>query len=112
LTTVKVSGNDITFKDLTIENNAAPLGQAVALHTEGECSHFVNIGMVVVGDNRIFGAFAYQLNVLDPRGNYQLLFIRVSGNDITFKDLTIENNAAPLGQAVALHTEGDRLMPR
>jgi len=32
--------------------------------------------MVVVGDNRIFGAFAYQLNVLDPRGNYQLLFIR------------------------------------
>ena len=27
--TVKVSGNDITFKDLTIENNAASLGQAV-----------------------------------------------------------------------------------
>ena len=32
--TVKVEGNDITFKNLTVENNAAPLGQAVALHTD------------------------------------------------------------------------------
>ncbi|MDR0891880.1 MAG: pectin esterase, partial [Mediterranea sp.] len=29
--TVKVEGSDITFKDLTIENNAPQLGQAVAL---------------------------------------------------------------------------------
>ena len=27
--TVKVEGNDITFKDLTIENNAAPLSRRV-----------------------------------------------------------------------------------
>ncbi len=40
--TVKVEGNRITFRNLTIENNAAQLGQAVALHTEGDCLVFVN----------------------------------------------------------------------
>lgn len=43
-------------------------------------------------------------------GTFRTYTVKVEGNDITFKDLTIENNAAPLGQAVALHTEGDRLM--
>jgi pectin methylesterase-like acyl-CoA thioesterase len=33
----------------------------------------------------------------------------VCGSDITLKNITIENNSARLGQAVALHTEGDRL---
>lgn len=40
--TVRVDGSDITFKNLTIENNAPKLGQAVALHTEGDRLHFVN----------------------------------------------------------------------
>ena len=40
--TVKVEGNDITFKNITIENNAARLGQAVALHTEGDHLVFIN----------------------------------------------------------------------
>lgn len=40
--TVKVEGNHITFRNLTIENNAAQLGQAVALHTEGDCLKFIN----------------------------------------------------------------------
>ena len=43
-------------------------------------------------------------------GTFRTYTVKVEGNDITFKNLTIENNAAPLGQAVALHTEGDRLM--
>ena len=47
---------------------------------------------------------------IDKMGTFRTYTIRVDGNDITFKDLTIENNAAPLGQAVALHTEGDKLM--
>jgi pectin methylesterase-like acyl-CoA thioesterase len=34
----------------------------------------------------------------------------VDANDITFKNITIENNAARLGQAVAVHTQGDRLV--
>ena len=40
--TVRVDANDITFKNITIENNAAKLGQAVALHTIGDRLHFVN----------------------------------------------------------------------
>jgi pectin methylesterase-like acyl-CoA thioesterase len=40
--TLKIEGNDITVKNITIENNSARLGQAVALHTEGDCLRFVN----------------------------------------------------------------------
>jgi pectin methylesterase-like acyl-CoA thioesterase len=40
--TVRVDANHITFKNLTIENNAARLGQAVALHTQGDCLKFIN----------------------------------------------------------------------
>lgn len=47
---------------------------------------------------------------IDKMGTFRTHTVKVEGNDITFKDLTVENNAAPLGQAVALHTEGDRLM--
>ena len=38
---IKVEGSMITFKNLTIENNAARLGQAVALHTEGDMLTFI-----------------------------------------------------------------------
>ena len=40
--TVKVEGSDITFRNITIENNAPRMGQAVALHTEGDRLKFVN----------------------------------------------------------------------
>lgn len=40
--TVKVEGCDITFRNITIENNAPRKGQAVALHTEGDRLRFVN----------------------------------------------------------------------
>ncbi|MDR2916587.1 MAG: pectin esterase [Tannerella sp.] len=36
----------------------------------------------------------------------------IQGNGITFENLTIENAAAPLGQAVAAHIEGDRIVFR
>lgn len=42
-------------------------------------------------------------------GTFRTYTVRVDGNDITFRNITIENNAARLGQAVALHTHGDRL---
>lgn len=42
-------------------------------------------------------------------GTFRTYTVRVDGSDITFKNITIENNAARLGQAVALHTTGDRL---
>ena len=40
--TLKVNGNNLVFRNLTIENNAPQLGQAVALHTEGDCVKFIN----------------------------------------------------------------------
>ena len=43
-------------------------------------------------------------------GTFRTYTVKVEGNGITFTNLTIENNAARLGQAVALHTEGDRLL--
>lgn len=42
-------------------------------------------------------------------GTFRTYTIKVEGSKITFRNITIENNSARLGQAVALHTEGDKL---
>ncbi len=42
-------------------------------------------------------------------GTFRTYTLKIQGSRITLKNITIENNAARLGQAVALHTEGDRL---
>ena len=47
---------------------------------------------------------------INKMGTFRTYTLKVEGSSITFKNLTIENNAARLGQAVALHTEGDRLV--
>lgn len=44
-----------------------------------------------------------------PMGTFRTYTLKIEGNDITLKNITVENNAAKLGQAVCLHTEGDRL---
>lgn len=44
-----------------------------------------------------------------PMGTFRTYTLKIEGNDMTLKNITIENNSARLGQAVALHTEGDRL---
>lgn len=67
--TVKVEGNDITFKNITIENNAAKLGQAVAIHTEGDRIVFVNCRLL---------------------GNQDTVYTGVSGTRIYFDDCYIE----------------------
>lgn len=40
--TFKVEGNNITFRNLTIENAAGHVGQAVAMHTIGDRISFIN----------------------------------------------------------------------
>ena len=45
-----------------------------------------------------------------PMGTFRTYTLKVQGSYITLKDITIENNAAKLGQAVALHTEGDHIL--
>ncbi len=45
-------------------------------------------------------------------GTFITYTLKICGNDITMENLTIENSAAQLGQAVALHVEGDRIVFR
>lgn len=40
--TCKVEGNNVTFRNITIENAAGPVGQAVAMHTIGDRISFIN----------------------------------------------------------------------
>ena len=44
-----------------------------------------------------------------PMGTFRTYTLKVQGSNITLKNITIENNAAKLGQAVSLHLEGDRI---
>ncbi len=46
----------------------------------------------------------------DNMGTFETYTLQVLGSDLTFKNLTIQNTAGPVGQAVALHAEGDRLV--
>jgi pectinesterase len=46
---------------------------------------------------------------INKMGTFRTYTLKIEGNDITLKNITIENNSARLGQAVALHTEGDRI---
>jgi len=46
---------------------------------------------------------------INKMGTFRTYTLKVEASNITFKNLTIENNAPRMGQAVALHTEGDRL---
>jgi len=43
-------------------------------------------------------------------GTFKTFTLKICGNDIRLENLTVENSAAQLGQAVALHVEGDRIM--
>jgi pectinesterase len=47
---------------------------------------------------------------INKMGTFRTYTLKIEANDITIKNLTIENNSPRLGQAVALHTEGDRLV--
>ena len=67
--TVKIQGQNITVKNITIENNAARLGQAVALHTEGDRLTFVNCRFL---------------------GNQDTVYTGVAGTRLYFKDCYIE----------------------
>ena len=46
---------------------------------------------------------------INKMGTFRTYTLKIEANRITLKNLTVENNSARLGQAVALHTEGDQL---
>ena len=64
----------------------------------------------IIGEDRDKTIITYDDHAnINKMGTFRTYTVKVEGSDITFKNLTIENNAAQLGQVVALHTEGDRL---
>ena len=64
----------------------------------------------IIGEDRDKTIITYDDHAnINKMGTFRTYTVKVEGSDITFKNLTIENNAAQLGQAGALHTEGDRL---
>jgi pectinesterase len=67
--TVKVEGNDITFKNITLSNDSGRKGQAVALHTEGDRLKFINCRIL---------------------GNQDTVYTGVAGTRLYFEDCYIE----------------------
>lgn len=67
--TLKIEGSDITIKNLTVENNAPQLGQAVALHTEGDRITLVNCRLL---------------------GNQDTVYTGVAGTRVVFNKCHIE----------------------
>lgn len=64
----------------------------------------------IVGEDRDNTIITYDDHAnIDKMGTFRTYTVKVEGNGITFKNITIENNAPQMGQAVSLHTEGDRL---
>ena len=45
---------------------------------------------------------------INKMGTFKTYTFKICGNDIRLENLTVENSAAQMGQAVALHVEGDR----
>jgi pectinesterase len=49
---------------------------------------------------------------INKMGTFRSYTFIIRGNDVTLENLTVENSSLPLGQAVALHVEGDRIVFR
>ena len=48
--------------------------------------------------------------LINNMGTFMTYTMQIRGDDITLENITIENNAPMVAQAVALHTEGDRII--
>lgn len=72
-----------------------------------------NTQIKLIGEDRNNTIINYDDHAnINKMGTFKTYTFLLSGNDITMENLTIENSAAPLGQAVALHIEGDRVIFR
>jgi len=64
----------------------------------------------IVGEDRDRTIINYDDHAnINKMGTFKTFTLKISGNDILMENLTVENSAAQLGQAVALHVEGDRI---
>lgn len=69
--------------------------------------------VVFIGENRDKTIINYDDHAnINGMGTFKTFTVKVQGKDILFENLTIENSAEQLGQAVAVHIEGDRVVFR
>lgn len=74
-------------------------------------THVCNVRLV--GENRDKTVITYDDHAnINRMGTFRTYTFLIRGNDITLENLTVENSAPQLGQAVALHVEGDRIVFR
>ena len=67
----------------------------------------------IIGESRDKTIITYDDHAnINKMGTFHTYTFLIQGNDITIENLTVENSAEPLGQAVALHLEGDRVIIR
>jgi pectinesterase len=67
----------------------------------------------IIGESRDKTIITYDDHAnINKMGTFRTYTFLVRGNDIHIENLTIENTAEQLGQAVALHLEGDRIVIR
>jgi len=67
----------------------------------------------IIGESRDKTIITYDDHAnINKMGTFRTYTFLIRGNDITIENLTIENAAEQLGQAVALHLEGDRTIIR
>ena len=80
--------------------------EKLELHT-----HLCNV--VLIGEDRDKTILTYDDHAnINKMGTFRTYSFIIRGQDILIENLTIENSAQPLGQAVALHVEGDRIVFR
>ena len=67
----------------------------------------------ILGESRENTLITYNDHAkINNMGTFRTYTMQIRGNDIQLENLTLENAAEPLAQAVALHTQGDRLIFR
>jgi pectinesterase len=74
-------------------------------------AHACNVKIVGESRDRTIITYDDHANI-DRMGTFRTYTFLIRGNDIELESLTVENTALPLGQAVALHVEGDRIIFR
>lgn len=66
--------------------------------------------ITLIGENRDSTIITWNDHAnINKMGTFKTYTFLIQGNDIVLENLTIENNAPRMGQAVALHVEGDRV---
>ena len=103
LTNIEICGEDALTTIITHDDHANLLMPAASLTNP---TNYINPN---TSSEKPDISYSIDNNKSVIIGTFRTFTLKVCGSDITIKNITIENNAPRLGQAVALHTEGDRL---